>query len=350
MSDHPDIHMPEGHHEPAHQTAVTWEGLVQLLQAAAGGSAAAQPTTAPTHAKSEKTPDVAVYDGLGGSEPLDRFEAALKAKFKINADRFPMADARVNYAYGRLKGRAAEHCLVGFDQGTYADYTDVLAALREALGDPDPSYTYSIKLLALKQANRAFADHLYDFRALARRSGFVDQPKALRELLRASISRELTAQLAIIDVRHMDLDTFASECLRQDALLRSAAARAAASKPKPWTKPSATTTTTTSTTTAAAAPRPTPAVVARGDGSPMEIDTRRTEMLRRRSQGLCFSCGQGNHMAKDCPAGPVKLRVIANILADTQSAALENNPMSLYDDDSDSDNDDDPVVADASEN
>ena len=105
---------------------------------------------APT--KSEKTADVPVFSGLGQNvqEDLKKFQIGLESKFRVNADRYSSPESRVYYAFARTTERASSIVLDGVRTSKFTDWQDLYAELELALGEADPEFTTSRRLLTLR--------------------------------------------------------------------------------------------------------------------------------------------------------------------------------------------------------
>ena len=76
----------------------------------------------------------------------------------------------------------------------------MIRELEVAFGELDPEYARDRRLLNLRQGGRPFAEHVNDFRTIAQRAGF-GEGRALKSVLRNSLSRELEAKISTEDVR-----------------------------------------------------------------------------------------------------------------------------------------------------
>ena len=78
-----------------------------------------QRTIQPKQERSEKTPDVQelALSSATTTAPaeIDLFERRLALKFRINSDRFTTPTSRVNYAFSRISGHAAESLMTVLD-------------------------------------------------------------------------------------------------------------------------------------------------------------------------------------------------------------------------------------------
>jgi hypothetical protein len=267
-----------------------------------------------TISKSEKTPDVPPFSGVGNKvvDELENFTVALRLKFRINADRFPTAESRINYVFARTTERAAAIIQAKVDASDYSDWKQVIEDLQAALGNPDPKFSASKRLLAMRQTHHSFAEFFPEFRLVAAKTPF--EGDSLKQILRVAISRELTEKLTMTDVRHLSYKDFVAECQRQDNLLRLSAIQTQkrftssgtrsswnATTPQPSLAPA------TTSTTSSLLPPPDPMDLSRQRG-PISAE----ERARREQQRLCFRCGQPGHQVASCPLpGTRQLKVRA---------------------------------------
>ena len=254
--------------------------------------------------RSEKTPDVPELSlsSANATAPaeIDLFERRLEMKFRINADRYATPASRVNYAFSRVSGHAAETLMSVLDELT--DWSALVAHLRQLFGHPDPDHYYYQRFITLRQANRPFLDFLADFRFLAKKlPGDGMSPTLLKQQLRLAVSRELTEKLNAVDTRPLSFDQLVTECSRLSALLNTStprpAPRAAAPAKASTAAPASVPRITTTAPAVTVAPASAPAAVS----DPMDLDNKRK---LRREQGLCFYCGSGDHRVSACPTAP----------------------------------------------
>lgn len=250
------------------------------------------------HVMSEKTPDVPEFcpssSQASNTRDLQAFESRTEIKFLINSDRFATEASRSNYVFSRLRGAAADTILPLYATSSFDNWKAIIEHRRKVFGDPDPDWHDAQRLLLIRQNNRPFHEFFAEFGILINRSPLLP-PSFKKHLLRNSLSRELTARLANIDLRPLTYEQLVAECHRQAPLLAAAAIQPkrpqypATTNNSPVRTPSATTTVTTTTLPAAA--------------DPMDIDQRRDH---RRKNGLCYYCGSAQHRLPDCPTRPQK--------------------------------------------
>lgn len=297
--------------QPQSQPQPQLQNPDQFTQLLTALTAALQYGQAPP-ARSEKTADVPAFSGAGAhvSDDLERFKIGLEAKFRVNADRYTTPESRVYYAFARTTDRATSIVQDNVRIGHYRDWTALIEELELALGDADPVFSASRRLLGLRQTHRPFSDFYPEFQLAARRTPFAGQ--ALKQVLRVALSRELSERLSAVDVRKMEYEAFVQECLRQDNLLRAVSSRP---PNKPWRPAPALSPAPVLAPARLSVPLPVPAAsrpapaTALPSYDPMEIDRsrrqtfqdRELERTRRREQRLCFYCGQPDHVANNCP-------------------------------------------------
>ena len=268
-----------------------------------------QRTIQPKPERSEKTPDVQelALSSATTTAPaeIDLFERRLALKFRINNDRFTTPTSRVNYAFSRISGHAAESLMTVLDG--FSDWQMLIAYLRQLYGHPDPDWYYHQRFISLKQANRPFLEFLADFRFLAQKAPGASDPAFLKQQLRFAISRELTEKLNTVDTRPLSFEQLAAECARLSSLMTVAgpASRSTPRSAAPNTKAPAPAPRVAVVPAVPAAPvAPAAASVPTIAGSdPMDLDTKRRI---RREQGLCFYCGSGDHKIGGCSLAPAR--------------------------------------------
>jgi hypothetical protein len=245
---------------------------------------------------SEKLPDPEKFDGSRAD--LRRFTQQIYAKMKANADRFPTATSRLTYVAGRLTGKAYELILPKIVDGLplFPDYTDILAYLEKAFGDPNRVTNARNDLFRLRQSNKDFSTFFSEFQRLALEGQMSED--SLPTLLEQAISRELRGMLLHHDPPSREFHQYAA-FLQELENRRNRFYQAA---PVPTAR--------TNHTRAAAqatpeAPRqggsPYP-VRSQNQGDPMDLSVQRIPQPNgRRERGECFRCGSKNHRVALCP-------------------------------------------------
>ncbi len=268
-----------------------------------------QPTPNTTAIRSERTPDVEspsmTSDPASNLSAIDVFETRLRTKFAINADRYPTPISRVHYVFARLPPAAATAIQPSVADETLADWTDLIAFLRDNFGVHDAEWHYHSKFLSLRQNNRTFTEFYAEFKLVGMKTTFWTNKPALRHQLRFALSRELTDRLQQTDLKGLAYEQLVEECYRLGAHLQSLHTRTT-----PWTRNTAA----TSTRPTAPAPPTIPAravqiaaattpvapiTFAAAGPDRMELDQAAKKEFRRLNN-LCFYCGEG-HRINDCP-------------------------------------------------
>ena len=149
---------------------------------------------------SEKIPDVTPFQGT--RLDIDSFLTRLRLKLNGNADRYPTESSKVQYAVGRLAGRAEQLMQLHIDRDTGAiefqtlrEFTDWILSEFE---DPDKMRNAQVEIQALRQRNRDFSTYYSEFAPLMLKTGFNDEGKTAA--LMNGISRELRAAMVIRDI------------------------------------------------------------------------------------------------------------------------------------------------------
>ena len=274
---------------------------------------------------SEKIADVSPFEGTRSD--IDPFLTRLRLKLNGNADRYPTESSRVQYAVGRLAGKAEQLVQLHIDRDTgvieflsLKEFSDWIISEFE---DPDKMRNAQVELQGLRQKNREFSTYYSEFAPLMLKTGFNDEGKTAA--LMNGISRELRAAMAVrdtpptfaelvkdlhkVDGRLRANDAFNNRSgqsnsanTRNPSRLQQQQQRAAPSNPsRPASAPPV------APVTIALPPvevMDTTAGAGRGPISPAERE-------RRIRENLCTYCGARGHYRKNCPTKPTsRLRAI----------------------------------------
>ena len=147
------------------------------------------------------------------------------------------------------------------------------------------------------------------FNKYAPRTSFND--KALKCHLRCALSEELAKQLVTTNLKELTYDALVTECQLQDNQLRAAIStntRRHINKPTPprYVNNITTPVKVTTVLVTSVVPRP---------RSPNAMDLSKSKLTpqereRRRTQGLCFYCGNPGHVSTSCPNKPSRINAI----------------------------------------
>ena len=257
----------------------------------------AQTPSSPAH-RSAKHPDPPYFDGARSD--LDAFIYKLEAKLSANADWYPDTLSKINYAYGRLEGKAEKQILPRMNRANAAairNMDDFFQALQTCFGDPDKKFSAQQFIFKLKQANKPFSEYLAAFQAHIGDTGF-DESNQLYHF-RMGLSRELTNYLITMNTEEMSMDTLIKTCHKLDNAYRQMQSQNPGANPRRLP----TTTTSTATTTAVH--------TSNNDGNTAmdlsKIQSRprgpltAQEKQRRRDNNLCLYCAEKDHQAINCP-------------------------------------------------
>ena len=267
--------------------------------------------------RSPKVPDPERFDGT--RIDLDGFKYKLMSKLQDNEDWYPTPQSQVNYAFGRLEGKAARQILPRINPKNAAsikNMTDFYQALETCFGDPDKKHTAQQYVNKLKQANKPFAEYLTLFQSYIGDAGFDEEQQLY--LFKNGLSRELQAYLVPIDVSEMDMDAFIKTCHRLEKAHRQIQQNGA-SIPKglqPVTPAAAVNASTNDGNTAMDLSK----VQSRARG-PLTAE----EKQRRYEGKLCLYCGDPGHQAISCPKKKPKAAIRTAELASPTPAVPELN-------------------------
>lgn len=306
---------------PPEPTPTPYEAtIVALLERLSQASNRPRSPDRPT--KSVIHPDIEQF--TGDPEDLDRFKAQLYVKLSLNADRYTTEEAKVGYAFGRLKGAPAKAMEGYWSKGTTTirSLDEFLANLERLYGDPDKAKHAAYDWMLLRQKNSRFSTFLAEFERLANIAGITDDDRLLQQLS-LSINNELRDRLVGITVLSSTpetYETYRDKCLRIESAIASANTLSTLSRttnhPHSRTSPK---TVTYTPPARYATPRPSsnnsPATgsntIPIGErtttqgGNLMDMSRQRgpltpQEKKHRMDNGLCLYCGEPGHHAKDC--------------------------------------------------
>lgn len=269
---------------------------------------------------SEKLPDVPVFKGE--KKEYLNWRTAVRIKLAANRDRFPTAQARLQYIMSRLEGEASaqvrgyvkEHGLINVPPrdplSITGDFEDLLWSLEQAFGDPNRRETALRELYELKQTNKPFSWYAAKYQRLCTELDM--SPEGRKAEFWYGLSQELKKGLFAVatTIRAMPFHQMVSHIQQIDNERLWAERR-----PTRYAYPSEsslqslpTQPTPTTSTPAVSAPTPTTG------GEPMDLSAISTrpvppkprhltqEQYQQRLQtGSCFSCGATGHRRAQCP-------------------------------------------------
>ena len=196
------------------------QGLNQSLSKARMRAERPQSSSTPSHSiRSPKFPHPPMFDGTRLN--LDVFKIMLKSKLRVNEDWYPTPEAQINYAFGRLEGKAEQQILPRMNPNNAAfikDMPSFYQALESYFGDPDKKWTAQHFIIKLRQANKPFAEYLSQFQAHIGKTGF-DGANQLY-FFKNGLSKELSTYLIPMNTKSMDLNTLIETCQKLDNELR----------------------------------------------------------------------------------------------------------------------------------
>lgn len=285
--------------------------------------------------RSQKIPDPDRFNG--DREKLENFRLMVVLKLKGNEDWYTTEQDRLRYIFSRLEGAAQQQVIsrVRLDGSIDFTSTDALwTVLERAFGDPDRKGTAQRTVQNLRQRNREFHIYLAEFQRHIEYTGFNEEAK--KTALLNGISSELRELLVTQDIENTSLDDTIHVCQRLDQ--RHRAAQALQRRPfdsrASFGSPHATPRTPV-TPTLARFSSPSP-VTSSSPTELMDLSAARVqrgpltdaEKRRRREQGLCLYCGDGQHRVLNCPRKPKfnSPRLTGDAAAVTPSSTVSTSP------------------------
>ena len=260
--------------------------------------------------RSPAHPDPDVFTG-DNRALLENFLSDLRIKLNMNEDWWATEQKRMGYVLSRLGGKAkAQFMSKVDDKGTlnFANVKEMLDLLIIAFGIGDEKEASQKKLRQLKQGQRALADFLPEWVAVANKTGFNDI--ALISQLKVSLHHAILVRLSFIprDEVATTLDEFLTQVRATDSTL--SALDSAYTKTGSSTTPSA--------PAAPSALKPAPTTTDGGDAmdlsmlwtkqnvgtKPQGQEQREARKAYNRANGLCLWCDSPNHFATVCPTAP----------------------------------------------
>lgn len=248
-------------------------------------------------------------------------------QLRLRVADIPDEQRKLRHAVNLLTGDAATHAYkyVKDDRVDLPSFASLTAILDRTFGDSNRKIIAEEALYNLKQGSRSFADLLTDFEKY--RADVDWEDSALKYHLQRALSYQLDAGMIPYSPDSMSLDAFITKAQEVDNNLRRLKERHAYTK---------------SLSSRVPAPRPAPAAPAPSKtaattqstafgthSGPMDTSStmRRlspAEKARRMKEGLCWYCGETNHMARNCPRkGSGSLRVSEAMVTPDNSAPLQ---------------------------
>jgi hypothetical protein len=261
--------------------------------------------------RSQKIPDPDRFNG--DRDKLENFRLMVVLKLKGNEDWYPTEQDRLRYIFSRLEGSAQQQVISRVRLDGSIDFTSIeelWTVLERAFGDPDRKGTAQRTIQNLRQKNREFHVYLAEFQRHIEYTGFNEEAK--KTALLNGISSELRELLVTQDIENTSLDDTIHVCQRIDQRHRAAQAlqrrpfTPRASFGSPHASPR-----TPATPTPAPLYSPSP-ITSSSPAELMDLSAARVqrgpltdaEKRRRREQGLCLYCGDGQHHVLNCPRKP----------------------------------------------
>jgi len=280
------------------------EQLANLAPLIHGSGSCSHPQKSPPH------PDPDVFTG-DNRALLDNFLSDLRIKLNMNEDWWTTEQKRMGYVLSRLGGKAKAQFASKVDaKGTinFANVKEMLDLLYIAFGIGDEKEASQKKLRQLKQGQRALADFLPEWVAVANKTGFNDI--ALISQLKVALHHAILVRLSFIprDEVATTLDEFLTQVRTTDSTLSALDSA--------YTK--ADSSTTPSVPAALGAPKSAPTTSDGGDAmdlsmlwtkknvgtKPQGQEQREARKAYNRANGLCLWCDSPDHFATICPTAP----------------------------------------------
>jgi len=249
-----------------------------------------------------KTPDPEKFSG-----DKSKFRTFL-TQLRLRVADFTDEQRKLRYAINLLTGDAALHVqrFVQNDRVNLANFAALVTNLENIFGDSSRRITAEEGVHSLMQRNRDFVTYLTEFERY--RADVEWDDRALLHALKHGISKELDQALLSHSTDNLSLQEFITLATEVDNKLRTMMAKHAlrySSRP-------ATTATRPAPPRSFTNPAPTPAPAASQStatgthAGPMDLsaNSRRlspAEKARRMKEGLCWYCGDANHIACNCP-------------------------------------------------
>lgn len=194
----------------------------------------------------------------------------------------------------------------------------LFTALRASYGEIDADKAAADKLMRLRQTGTV-AEFASQFRALQALTGWPKDATTdviYLDMFRKGLKDQVRQHIASTEAKDMKFDAYVNWVSETDEKLRLAHAYG------PVSKPAATPRSNLGTTSSAPRTIPTASASSTKDPNAMEIDRVRRE---RRSKGLCYYCGEKDHLVSDCPTRPPS----RNLKATRSTSSLNPSPPAL---------------------
>jgi hypothetical protein len=305
-----------------------------------------QPTMVAPAAARPTYPDTETFSGENRKE-YEAFRLNLRTKLEMDSAYFSTPKKRVMYAYGRLRGKAAQIMMAWVNakerKGAPYDLDEFYKELDRAFNDPDQRQRALVRIHQMRQGKRELREFLGEFNQVLAEAGALDWTDEQKKgFLESAVSGEILSAL----IGHPALggdDSYEKYCetlMRVDHQQRRLQNF---NRAKQRAQAYAITPTTTKqkdpdamdwerTTTEVAALRSEIAALRTNQTQAQRARwVTESELQDRRTKGACFRCGKTGHLVGKCNLLPARRPSTAKVASIKPEA---NEPNDDHEEDS----------------